>query len=174
MDDTWQVGGLPLHPLLVHAVVVLIPLAVAAVGLSQFWPEARRRLGVLTPLSALAMALLVPVTIRAGEQLKEVVGPLPRVEQHEDYGRLVLPWTIALAVLAGVQWWWFRFGAVRVGEARVGRAGQARAGQSQARVTRAVWWALSVATAVIGVGALVAVVLAGDSGARAVWEGVLG
>lgn len=153
MDDTWQIGGLPLHPLLVHAAVVLVPLAVAAVVLAQFWPAARRRLGAVTPLAAIAVAVVVPLTLLAGLQLKEVVGPLPRVLRHEGYGRALLPWTLALAALAVVQWWWFRV--------------------ERTPDRRAVRIVLAVATVVIGAGTIVAVVLAGDSGARAVWEGVL-
>ncbi len=35
------VMGLPLHPLVVHATVVLVPLAAVAVLLHTFWPAAR-------------------------------------------------------------------------------------------------------------------------------------
>ena len=51
-EDVLQVGGLPLHPLIVHAVVVLLPLTVLAVLLGTFWPAARRRLGIVTALVA--------------------------------------------------------------------------------------------------------------------------
>ena len=35
-EDVLQVGALPLHPLIVHAVVVLLPLTVLAVLLGTF------------------------------------------------------------------------------------------------------------------------------------------
>ena len=46
--------GSALHVLLVHAVIVLIPLAALLTVLSAVWPAARRRLGIITPLAALA------------------------------------------------------------------------------------------------------------------------
>ncbi len=42
MDELF---GLPAHPLLVHAAVVLVPLAAIGVVLIAFWPAARARLG---------------------------------------------------------------------------------------------------------------------------------
>ena len=53
--------GLPLHVLLVHGVIVLIPLAALLTVLSAVWPAARRRLGIITPLVALAALIAVPV-----------------------------------------------------------------------------------------------------------------
>ncbi|WP_052848178.1 DUF2231 domain-containing protein [Streptomyces avicenniae] len=160
MDHTPNLSGLPIHPLVVHAVVVLLPLTVLALLLAQFWPAARRRLGVVTPLGALAVAVLVPVTISAGESLAEVVGPLPAVERHERYGRMLLPWALALLVVAVAQWVWFRWG------------------RDRARLTGR---AVTVATAVLGAlavlvaaGSTYALVRAGDSGAEAVWGGLLG
>ena len=71
-----DVAGLPLHPLIVHAVMVLLPLTALALALGAVVPAARRRLVIVTPLAALLVLVLVPVTILAGEDLKEVVGPL--------------------------------------------------------------------------------------------------
>jgi len=161
MNDTWQVGGLPLHPLLVHALLVLLPLAVLAVALAHVWPAARRRLGAVTPLAALAVLVLVPITQYAGEQLLLVVGPIPAAQTHAEYARMLLPWAAALFVVAVAQWVWFRTYAERVGEARP-------------RVKRLVWWGLGAVVAAVGGGSLVMIVLIGDSGARAVWGGLLG
>ncbi|WNM23505.1 DUF2231 domain-containing protein [Demequina capsici] len=167
MDDTWHVGGLPLHPLLVHAVVVLVPLAVGATMASQLWPGLRRRLGVVTPLLAVAVAVLVPVTIRAGEQLKQLVGPIPAVLTHEARGRALLPWVVALAVVSLAQWAWFR---------RADTAGRATGTPTRVdrRTSRAVGWLLGGLVVLVGLGTLAAVVLAGDTGARAVWGAILG
>jgi hypothetical protein len=81
-DTGPQIGGLPLHPLVVHATVILTPLTVIAVLLSTFWPAARRRLGAVTPLAGLLVMILVPVTMAAGEALAAQVGPIPAVETH--------------------------------------------------------------------------------------------
>ena len=51
MLDEFQ--GLPTHILLVHAVIVLVPIAALLTVLSAVWPAARRRLGIITPLVGL-------------------------------------------------------------------------------------------------------------------------
>ena len=53
---SWSFNGLPLHPLFVHAVVMLIPVASIAAILGTLWPAARRKLGIVTPLLTLAAA----------------------------------------------------------------------------------------------------------------------
>ncbi len=161
MNNSWQVSGLPLHPLLVHAVVVLLPLTVIAVLLTQFWPIARRRLGIVTPLAALGVLVLVPITVAAGKSLASVVGPLPRVLTHQHYGQMLLPWVVALFLVAAAQWWWFRWGVRRF-----------RAPASPLATVVPV--ALGILSVVAGVGTLVLIVLIGDSGARAVWGGLFG
>lgn len=161
MHTTLQVSGLPLHPLLVHAVVVLMPLTMIAVVVTQFWPTARRRLGIVTPLAALGVMVLVPITIVAGKSLAEVVGPLPAVVTHQRYGQMLLPWAIALFLVAVAQWTWFRWGVLRYR-------------QPTSSLATAAPLLLAAATIVVGLGTLITVVLAGDTGARAVWGSVLG
>lgn len=163
MELALQVGGIPLHPLLVHAVVVLTPLAAAAVLLTQFWPVARRRLGVVTPLAALAVLALVPLTVRAGRELAATIGSPPSVLTHQHYGEMLLPWATALFVVAAGQWAWFRWRPVPAGDR--GR---------EAGTARGVTLALALASAVVAVGTTWVLVLVGDSGARAVWGGVAG
>lgn len=157
----FEIAGLPLHPLVVHLVVVLVPLTALALVLGGVWPAARRRLGVVPALAAGVLVILVPVTVAAGDALKQVVGPLPAVQTHEGYGRMLLPWVVAMFVVALTQWAWFRWGAPERAEAITPRA-------------RAVSVVLAIAAVLVAVGATVMVVLIGDSGARAVWGGVVG
>lgn len=159
-EDVLQVAGLPLHPLIVHAVVVLTPLTVLALLLGAFWPAARRRLGVATALGALVVLVLVPITVAAGQSLAERIGPVPAVERHEELGEMLLPWAIALFVVAAAQWAWFRFGEPEMR-------------RRSPRGALAVGIGLAVASLVVGVGTLLMIVLIGDSGARAVWGGLL-
>lgn len=160
-EDVLQVGGLPLHPLIVHAVVVLTPLTVLALLLGTFWPTARRRLGIVTPLAALVVLVLVPVTVAAGRSLAEVIGPVPAVARHQQLGEMLLPWVVALVVVAAGQWAWYRFGDERM----------RRRSPVAARV---IVIGIAAASVVVGVGSLVLLVLIGDSGSRAVWGGLLG
>jgi hypothetical protein len=157
----FEITGLPLHPLLVHAVVILVPLTALALVLGSVWPAARRRLGIVTPLAALLMVLLVPLTVAAGLALKELVGSIPAVETHEGFGRMLLPWVIGMLVVAAAQWAWFRWGMPAMTEKRPPRA----------RIITVVLGVLAVAAAS---GSVVMVALAGDSGARAVWGGLVG
>ena len=161
MDLALQVGGIPLHPLLVHAVVVLTPLTAVAVLLTQFWPVARRRLGIVTPLAALAVLALVPVTVRAGRDLAGAIGTPPAVLTHQHYGEMLLPWAVALFGVAALQWAWFRWRP-------------APAGGREGATARGVTLGLALASAVVAVGITWLLVLVGDSGARAVWGGVVG
>ncbi|MCU1506397.1 MAG: hypothetical protein JWP05_1366 [Microbacteriaceae bacterium] len=151
----YLVNGLPLHVLLVHFVVIVVPLAALCTVLAAAWPAARRRLGVVTPIIALAALISVPITTAAGEWLLTKVGNAPLILAHAALGRTLLPWAIATFVVATVQWVWFRFGSSRV----PGRP---------ARATIAV--VLALAVAVISVGSVVTVIQIGESGARAVWS----
>ena len=161
VDDVLQIGGLPLHPLIVHAVVVLTPLTVLALLLGTFWPAARRRLGIVTPLGALVVLVLVPITVAAGQSLADALGPIPAVQTHRGFGLLLLPWAIALFVVAAAQWAWYRYS-------------DERSRRRSPRAARAVVIGLAAASVVVGLGTLVLLVLIGDSGARAVWGGLLG
>ncbi|WP_309127924.1 DUF2231 domain-containing protein [Microbacterium sp.] len=154
--DLPDIAGLPLHPLIVHALVVLLPLTAIALVLGAIVPAARRRLGAVTPLAALLVLALVPVTILAGEDLKETVGPLPAVEHHESLGRMLPPWAVALFVVAVAQWGWHRFRTSRPDA-------EPRRGD---RVISAV---LAVAAVIVAAGSTVMIVLIGEAGARSVW-----
>ncbi|WP_110589605.1 DUF2231 domain-containing protein [Microbacterium suaedae] len=151
-----DVMGLPLHPLIVHAVVVLLPLAALALVVGTIWPAARRRLGVVTPGLALVVLVLMPLTFLSGESLKADVGPVPSVLAHEDLARMLPPWAIALAVVAVAQWAWFRWRPAPRGE---------RPPVSH----RAITVALAAAAIVVAVGSTVLVILIGEAGARSVW-----
>lgn len=150
----FSVNGLPLHPLLVHSVIALVPLTALAVVLHAVWPAARRRLGIVTPLLGLALLVAVPVTAAAGEDLQAQVGPIPAVNRHAELGHMLLPWAIGLFVLAAAEWTWFRWRDRAVGSAPA---------------RRAISVALGVLGCAVATGALVLLVLIGDSGARAVW-----
>jgi ABC-type branched-subunit amino acid transport system permease subunit len=94
------INGLPAHALLVHAVVVLAPLTAVLAILCAIWPAARRRLVWLVLVLAAVLLVLTPVTIKAGERLEERVGASPAIEAHEELGKLMLYFAIALFVAA--------------------------------------------------------------------------
>ncbi|MCW2583455.1 MAG: hypothetical protein JWQ53_2245 [Klenkia sp.] len=141
--------GLPAHPLIVHATVVLVPLGALLVLLHASWPAARRRLGVLTPLVALVGLVLTPLSTASGEHLERMVGESALIEKHSQLADGLLPWMVGLFVMSVV----------------VHLLGRRPAGVRRA---------LSVAAAVLAVVAVVGVtqqvVRIGHSGAEATWS----
>ena len=154
----YEVGGLPLHILVIHAVVVFVPLTALAVVLHAVWPAAGRRLGIVTPLAGLALVVLVPLAVFSGEWLEGLVGSTPAVEQHEALGRTLLPWVIGLLVVGLGEWLWF------------GREIGRDLPPPRRELIR---WVIVAAAIVVAVGSVYTVVLIGDSGARAVWGGIV-
>ena len=151
-----ELNGVPVHPLVVHAVVVLGPLAALAGLLYAFVP--RWRWLLRWPLVALAVvtAIAAVVAAQAGEALLELRPELePLVEEHEERGEMLRTVAVAYAVVALVAAW------------ALGGASALASGRG-ARETR---FGIPVA-AILAVGAvalLVLLFLAGDSGSRAVW-----
>jgi hypothetical protein len=158
----YEVNGLPMHVLLVHATVIVIPVAALCTILSLVWPTARRRLGIVTPLIALAALVLVPITQQAGDWLLTRIDVTPLVQEHQRLGEQMLPWVIGIFIAALGQWLWFRYGTSAAAGIR------RKLGAAGTRVLAAV--AVLVVAAVC-VGATVMIVQVGDSGARAVWQG---
>lgn len=159
----WTLNGLPLHVLLVHFVVVIVPLAALVTLAAGVWPAARRRIGILSPIVALAALISVPITTQAGEALERMVGHSELIEEHTRLGDTLLPWAIAVFVLAAAHWAWFRF-AVR------DRGSRQAVSPTLRRVVAVV---LAVAMTATAVGSVVTVVIIGESGSRAVWTGEL-
>ena len=62
--------GLPMHPLLVHAVAVFVPLLVLAALAYAFIPPLRARVGWVAVLLAVAAPVSAFVTMKSGEALE--------------------------------------------------------------------------------------------------------
>jgi uncharacterized membrane protein len=141
-----QIAGLPIHPLVVHAAVVLIPLAAVMILTSiVFYRRFPNLLGLAAVLTWVA-AVSAFVATQSGEALAEEIGI---TQAHEQWGELMGPLTIAAAVIVTVTWW------VRL------------------RRWRALSLAGTLASVVISPVLLVMVFLAGHSGAEATWGNVL-
>src|SRR5215475_13256234 len=93
------VNGLPLHPLIVHFVVVLMPLSALGAVIIAVWPAARERFGWLVVAAAAVATLLVPFAKNSGGKLKARVGPdNPRILRHEELGNQMIYWAVPLLV----------------------------------------------------------------------------
>ncbi len=151
------VDGLPLHPLVVHAVVVLLPLAALGTLLVVVRPAWCRAFGVPVLLLALVGVAAVPVATSTGEQLQAALpGPNPLIAVHQDRGEILLPVAITFLVLLAV--------AVLAGR---------RADRKNSEPSRATT-AVGVLAAVAGLAVTGLVIWIGHAGATAVWQGVGG
>jgi hypothetical protein len=109
------VFGLPLHPLIVHATVVVVPAAALVVLLSVVWPRFRAWAGWLPMALSAAAVVLVPMSTSSGESLEETVPETALIEQHAHLADQLLPFTIALLVLSVAHWWLVRHRPTRRG-----------------------------------------------------------
>lgn len=144
------IGGLPLHAVVVHAVVVMLPLAVLGTVLIVVRPVWRLRFGPLVVAAAAISAALIPVATSSGEALERRVGD---PGQHAALGDQLLWFAAPLLVLSLALVLLERWRAR--GKPGLGSLRQVVAG-------------LAVVAAFA---AAVQVYRVGDSGARAVWAG---
>ncbi len=168
------IRGLPLHPLIVHFVVVLIILAVLGSVLTAVWPAVRRRFGWLVVAGAAAGTVLVPFATDSGDKLATRLPANPLIEQHKALGDLMWWWALGLTVAVGALMVVHTM-AERKASARVavGSAGaEAEEAPRETKVPALLMIVLAVVTVGVSVGAGIHVYRTGDAGARAVWEGV--
>lgn len=152
MFDT--IAGLPLHPLVVHATEVIVPIAAIVVTAAALWPRFRRYAGYLPLTLALASLVLVPLSTQSGEALQERVGESSLIETHSNLAEGLLPWVFGLVVVAAVLLWWNR---------------NERKGATP-RAPRWVALGLAVAAVLATTGTTVQAIRVGHSGATAVWS----
>jgi uncharacterized membrane protein len=161
------IGGLPLHPLVVHATVVLVPLAVLGAFAVVLWPAARRRYGWLVVAATVLASVCTIVAEQTGEGLEHNLPRDAAIEAHTELGDSLKLWVIPLMVVVAV------FVLLHHRAERTARRegpGTTTA-PAPAGGLRLLALGLTVVTVVLAVGAAVDVYRIGDSGARAVWGG---
>ena len=145
------IAGLPTHALVVHAAVVLVPLAAIGGILMAFLPWFSRRFGPLVVILAGISALACIVAKQSGEVFAVRVG-LP--QEHADYGAVMpLVAGILFAALAGL---WLVDRGIPLNRSRTA-------------------WAtvLAVVSVVVAVFALYWTLRTGHTGATAVWSSIV-
>ena len=142
MFDT--IAGLPLHPLVVHAVVVLLPLMALLTIIVAVRKDLRERFSWWVTGANGVIFLITLVAKEAGESLQKSLGG----QVAQEHGQLgsVLPWFALFLTLAS--------------------AATAVTNRNKALGPVAV-----VVSIVAAVAAVAWTVRTGDSGARAVWGG---
>jgi hypothetical protein len=154
--------GLPAHALMVHAAVVLVPLLALCGATFAVLPRWRSRIGWTTAGLAVAAPVAAFLAKESGEELEEVLvakrypaGILNQVLLHSAYGSQLFWWTVGLALVTGA----LLFVTKRPD-----------------RLPALPSWtttALVVLVVLVGAVTLYVTYLTGDTGARAVWGGVL-
>ena len=153
-----EIAGLPLHALIVHAAVVLIPLTALLAIAFAVLPRWRWLTRWPTAVASVGSVAIVFVATKSGEALEEDRQLERLVRTHSERGELLANLTIVLAVV--------------VLAAAFTLPGPSGLASGKGAVARRVAYAdkvLPVLVVVAAVVVLVQVFLTGDSGARAVW-----
>lgn len=149
-----SIDGLPLHPLVVHGVVVLLPLAILgtiAIAVRRDW---RVTFGPLVVAIAVVATALIPVATQSGEQLEKSVGD---PGEHADLGDALLWFALPVLILSA---------ALVILERR-------RAKRPETAPKPVVFHVVAALACVASLAAVVQVYRVGESGAREAWGGVV-
>jgi uncharacterized membrane protein len=148
--DTFM--GLPLHILVVHFTVVLVPLSAIATIAVFLRPAWRKRYAAPIAILNVLMLALTFVTVQAGgdfeDRFRAEGDKLTPRFHHEDYANVLIWVVVALAVLSVVGWW-------------VSRGTNA---------SPALAMSVGGLVAVVAVAAIVLTVLTGHTGSESAWK----
>jgi hypothetical protein len=154
-----EIGGLPAHILLIHAVVVLAPLA--GLGAIVYAAAPRWRGFLAWPLGVLSL-LLVPVTLltaQAGEQLEKSRPLSAMIKVHAEQGDVLKVVAVIFFIAVAAM--------IVVSYEPIGRRFAFLGGL---RTNRGVGIALQVVGAALGAFFIYQSILTGHSGATSVWS----
>jgi hypothetical protein len=154
MLDTFQ--GLPVHALIVHATVVMLPTAAVLVALASCSPRFRTWIGPVPAIAAVISVILVPLTTSSGDKLQDVVdapgtckGLHDAIEHHQELADWLIWLVVPLALVAILSYVLHRRGTP----------------------SKTVVIVLAVVSLFFGASVLVQTARVGHAGAEAVWKG---
>ena len=156
-----EIAGLPLHPLIVHAVVVFAPLAaLLAIGYAVLprWRWALRGVLVGTTILAVGSGALAATSGGALLDAREALKAIPAVGEHVDIGGRQRNVLLGFGVVALAAAWRLGGSSGLVS----GRGARPEHGGPGDRI-------LQVLLVLAAVAVLVLTIQAGHSGAKAVW-----
>jgi len=153
--------GIPAHPLIVHAAVVLVPLVAIGTIVMALWDRARGVFGWAVAGLSIAAFGSVGLAQKSGEALADHVEPTALVRRHTEMGEAILPWAFAIMAVAcsvmALHWYVTRL---------------AKAGGPAPTWFRPTSIALAVLAVVFALGGVVVTYQVGHSGAKATWNRV--
>jgi hypothetical protein len=142
-----SVAGLPLHPLVIHISIVLIPLVAIGALVMSYLPSFSRRYGKLILIIAIVAQASLFLAKVTGEAFEEILDK--EMGRHAELGEIAPFITLPMVALIYLRWRLDRSGAT-VGSAWVRRL-------------------TSVALIFAAIASIVVIVLVGHSGAESVW-----
>jgi hypothetical protein len=142
-----MLAGLPLHPLLVHGAVVLVPLVAIGALVMSYLPSFSRRHGKIILGLAIIAQISVFLAKISGEAFEDILNK--SVEKHAELGEIAPFITIPMVVLIYLRW-------------RMDRSGSTFGSVLIRRLT-------SVALVVASLTSIVFIFLVGHSGAESLW-----
>lgn len=142
-----MLAGLPLHPLLVHGAVVLVPLVALGALVMSYLPSFSRRHGKIILGLAVVAQVAVFLAKMSGEAFEEILNK--NVEKHAELGEIAPLVTIPMVILIYFRW-------------RMDQSGSTFGSVTVRRLT-------SLALVVASLTSLIFIVLVGHSGAASVW-----
>ncbi len=155
-----EFNGLPLHPLIVHVVVVFAPLAAIGGIVYALVPKWRWWLRWPFVASSVIAAIAAIIAVKAGHDLENQrhLQSLPELATHAHRGG-ILRWLLIAFLVPTALGAWFLGGPSPVVSGAGGRESR----------TGVLAWVIQALLVIGGVAVLISVFLTGDSGARAVW-----
>lgn len=142
----YTVSGLPVHALVVHFAVVVLPVAATALIAMIYMPKIKSKYSFISVVGVVLGSAAVLVAKQSGEALAEHLG---WPTEHADYGTYL---TVAAFILMCLSLLWYR--------------------SAKGRRSRVVT-PLGHVTVLAALAVLVLTFLTGHTGAQAVWEGKL-
>lgn len=142
-----SVAGLPLHPLVIHASIVLIPLVAIGALVMSYLPSFSRRYGKLILVIALFAQLSLFLAKVTGEAFEEILDK--DMGNHAELGEIAPFITLPMVALIYLRW-------------RLDRSGATVGSVWLRRLT-------SLALIVASLASITVIVLVGHSGAESVW-----
>lgn len=158
--------GLPMHPLIVHFTIVLLPLASIALGIMVFVPRMAKRYAAVA-MSAFVVGLGAAVlSLLSGDALAQRVG---EPGDHSMWAA-ALTAVAAVALVVMVAWYWLN----KVAERDHGKSAADQAeNQIKTAVRNSHLHVLRISVAVLCAVVLVLTVIVGHTGTRATWGDVV-
>ncbi len=142
----YSIAGLPVHPLVVHFAVVILPLSALALIFLIYTPKLKSQYSFITAVAVVLGSAATLISKQSGEALAEKIGTPVK---HADYASLLTYTAFFFMVLTLI---WYR--------------------SNKGRKSRVVT-PLGHTTVLAAIAVLILTFLTGHTGAQAVWEGKL-